>query len=115
MTHSATKCPHPKQRLHWRLCNDDGNPGQAGRRRGHELVQFHAKCPGCRQRKYVAESGERNREPAAGRTFGVASGKTAIKAAWPSATEVNNSSIFEKLTPNCGGVAAEVAEEVDGD
>ena len=51
----------------------------------------------------------------AGQTFGVASDKAVIKVAWPLATEVNNSSIFEKLGPYCGGAVAEAAEEADGD
>ena len=60
-------------------------------------------------------SGGRDREPAAGRTFGVVSDNAAIKAAWPSATEVNNSSTFDKLGPDGGGVAVGAADEADGE
>ena len=59
--------------------------------------------------------GERDREPAAGLTFGVVSDNAAIKAAWPLATEVNNSSTFDKLGPDCGGVAVGAAGEADGE
>ena len=63
----------------------------------------------------MTESGQRNQEPAAGLPFGVASDNAAINMAWPSATEVNISSTFEKLGPDCCGGVAEAAEEADSE